>query len=392
VAYTYYEPIPIDVDDDGVDEVILQAGTLPARCISHDLATTLWASAENDLPLQPGAISTCQGAPPRLVEGSLVHPARLKITTLSGPKAGNATTQVLAGGKRFADESQALAAGATPGQLGPVSVEANLTGQGRPSAVVGSTDGWLYAVNPCSGDLDFSLNLGAPVGESIFADTDGDGLDEILVTTGDGYLNDVRHRVMNAPTFVWDIDAIHGVVDHDIDEIETTDSLAGRWSSVSSSTGYEVAVTDDAENIITNPPWKAVGAVNQTTLSGLSLADGARYSFVVRSLNSSGHSVDQVSNGVTVHFPPVLDSGLEAASDSPSDSTSTSDASDDSIGPSTSDVILSGRACTCRSTPVRSPTNPHGVVAQAGVILLAAILRRRRDVRRGAAESEKRMK
>ncbi len=47
--------------------------------------------------------------------------------------------------------------------------------------MVGSSDGWLYAIDPCQGTLTFAYNFNAPVGEPVFGDTDGDGFDEILV-------------------------------------------------------------------------------------------------------------------------------------------------------------------------------------------------------------------
>ena len=74
-----------------------------------------------------------------------------------------------------------------------MNVHQNLTGAGGPSAVVGGSDGWLYAVDPCAGTLTFTYDFGAPVGEPVFGDTDGDGLDEIVVSVADGYLYALRN-------------------------------------------------------------------------------------------------------------------------------------------------------------------------------------------------------
>src|SRR5262249_54480698 len=159
-------------------------------------------------------IANCPGGRV-LVEGSTQFPSRLKITQL-GSGAGSSTTMVLAGGAKYTNEAAAAAASARQGQLGETNVEANLTGKGAPSAVVGSTDGYLYSVNPCTSALDFALDFGAGVSEAVFGDTDGDGRDEILVSVADGYLYNVRNKSIPATDFVWDTDPAHGITDQDV--------------------------------------------------------------------------------------------------------------------------------------------------------------------------------
>ncbi|MCC6523797.1 MAG: hypothetical protein IT373_14160 [Polyangiaceae bacterium] len=358
--YGYFAPIPYDVDGDAVEEVTLQGGAQPVRTLRHDLATPVWTSDDADTPIPYGAVVECQAAAPRLVQGSHAHPARLKLTPLSGAQAGAYSTLVLAGGMRYDSETAALADGAHPAQLGRVSVEADLTGTQRPSAVVGAADGWLYAVNPCTGALDFSLYFDAAVGEPIFADTDGDGRDEILVTVADGYLYDVRNWVINAPSYVWDIDPAHGVVDHDLAEVETRDSLSGRWGSVAGATGYEVAIVNAAGDFVTSPIWQAVGKTQNTTVSGLPLVDGARYVFAVRALSPDGPSVDVASDGVVVHFPSAL----------PGDGGSAGNASG-----AAGDVLMTGRACGCRGAG--RPARPAGAAICGLALAMAFALRRR---------------
>ena len=60
--------------------------------------------------------------------------------------------------------------------------------------LVGSTDGYLYALDPCTLERIWSLNLRYPVGEAVVGDATGDGADdlgpedmedEILDATGD---------------------------------------------------------------------------------------------------------------------------------------------------------------------------------------------------------------
>jgi hypothetical protein len=183
-------PIPFDVDGDGTREVILQAADTVVRELSHDLAHQIYVSTDTQNTILYGAIAQCPGGDVRLVEGTYVtHTARLTITDFA---TASATTMILAGGKTFPDEATAQASGALLGVLTAVSVHANLSGEGHPSALMGSTDGWLYAINPCTFDLEYAVNLENAVGTVAFGDTDGDGLDEILVEVADGYLYDLK--------------------------------------------------------------------------------------------------------------------------------------------------------------------------------------------------------
>ena len=76
----------------------------------------------------------------------------------------HAVALVLAGGRVFANEADAIAAGVRLGQLTSVNVHADLTGAGHPTAVVGSSDGWLYGVDLCARTKDFAVAFPAPVG------------------------------------------------------------------------------------------------------------------------------------------------------------------------------------------------------------------------------------
>jgi hypothetical protein len=321
----YFVPIVRDLDGDGTDEVTLQGGYFPVRAFQHDL-TPLWVSTSDDKPYPLGAVVQCAGGPV-LLEGSFAFPARLSIVQLAPPASGSKTTMVLAGGRKFADEASAIAAGAYLGQLGDVTVEADLSGLGRPSALVGSGDGFLYAMNPCGGSLDWAYDLHTPVGSAVFADTDGDGKDEILVTAADGYLYGLKNKAIDTPSFVWDIDPNSGITDRDIDDVTTVDTLWGKWGAVAGATGYEVAVVRaGGGGYVTTPPWRNVGNVTEASVSGLSLADSAKYQFAVRALTVTAASPDSVSDGVTVHRIP--DGGVPEGGTDASDGGDARDGSD----------------------------------------------------------------
>lgn len=310
----YYLPQLYDTNGDGSDEVILNAGNGPVNLYSHDLQSALWTSPDQDRPYPYGAVAQCGTSPsiPMLVEGSWQNPARIKVTPLAGASLGAFKTVVLAGGALYPDEGTAKSNGAFLGQLTSANVHSNLTGKGHPSAAIGSADGWLYVFDPCAMTLDFAMNLGASVGESVFGDTNGDGVDEILVTAADGYLYDIRNEDVPAPAYVWDTDPDHGITDHDVDSVVTQDKLSAVWAPVAGATGYAVTVVTGAGKPISNPVWKEVGSVTTASLTGLALQDGGRYFFAVHALRGTQQSVDTLSNGVTVHLVAGADAGAEA--------------------------------------------------------------------------------
>ena len=310
----YFMPTLVDLDGDTLPEISLHAGQPSLRTLARDLTTVLWGGNGNDLPYPYAAAARC-GTTPVLVSTSGGHPARLDVTPQVGMDAGSRASVVLASGHVFADEATALAAGASPGQLTSVHVHENLSGLTRPTAVVGSSDGWLYGVDPCTRSLDFAVHFDAPVGASAFADTDGDGLDELIVSVADGYLYGLRHAPLPGPATVRDIDLSTGEL-VDVDEVTTRDTLSAAWDPVPGAEGYEVAIVrgDGALGFLTTPAWTPVESTSFTHV-GLNLIDGERYTVAVRARAAGGVSPDVLSDGVNVRVPPVeppTDAGTDA--------------------------------------------------------------------------------
>jgi MYXO-CTERM domain-containing protein len=250
---------------------------------------------------------------------------------------------------------------------------------------VGSSDGWLYAIDPCTASLAFTHEFTAPVGNVVFGDSDGDGHDELLVSVADGYLYALKQPPIAAPAEVIDTDPDHGIDTADVDDISTIDQLFGAWSPVPGATSYQVAVVHaDLSGFVA--PWQEVGLVTKFSATALGLTDGARYVFVVRALKNGAPSPDALSDGVTVHKTgpeagpdAAVDAGSDAEADAAPDAApdASNDAGSDAARPSSTGA-LAGGGCDCRSTP--APATPPAGPSVFGLALVAWAARRRRAV------------
>lgn len=309
----YFMPTLVDVTGDGAPEVVLHGGQQPIRVLDRTLAER-WVSPEDDRPQPYAAAAQCGGLPV-LVSTSRQNPARLKVTELAGGNAGQASIVVLAGGRVYAGEQAAIAAGERLGQLTSVHVHADLTGLGHPTAVVGSSDGWLYGIDVCMRTRDFAVPFPAPVGAVAMADTDGDLRDELIVSVADGFLYGLDHAPIGGPAQVRDVEP-GGPTTVDVDEVTTHDTLAAVWEPVAGATGYEVAVAKAEGGYVSSPPWRAVDGTS-ATVGGLALVDGERYVVAVRARTADGVSPDILSDGVRVTLVPgpPLDAGVDSSGD-----------------------------------------------------------------------------
>jgi hypothetical protein len=305
----YFLPTLVDVTGDSAPEIALHGGQQPVRVLNRDL-TERWVSPDDDRP-QPYAAAARCGDLPVLVATARQHPARMKVIELAGAQAGQASIVVLAGGKVYASEAAALAAGERLGALTSVHVHADLTGLGHPTAVVGSTDGWLYGLDVCARTKDFAVAFPAPVGAVAIADTDGDQKDELMVSVADGFLYGLANAPVAGPGQVRDVEP-GGPTTVDVDEVTTRGTLAAVWDAVPGATGYEVAVAKAEGGYVSAPAWQPAAGTS-ATIDGLALVDGQRYVVAVRALVAGGPSPDVLSDGVLVHLLPPLpvDAGVD---------------------------------------------------------------------------------
>jgi len=222
------------------------------------------------------------------------------------PMAAASRLRLLAGGRVF-DSVEALPAGLRPGRLHSVTAMADLDGAGHPAALVGSTDGYLYALDPCTLDLRWSYNFRFPVSEAVVADADGDGTDDVLVTAADGYLYALGRRSLETPGAVRDVDPEAPDTAVDLDEVETFNALAVQWDPVPGATRYQVRALTEGGSALRFPEYVEVTGTS-AVLRELPLRYRGRYRFGVLGLDTAGASVEQLTDGVTVvdRSPPTV--------------------------------------------------------------------------------------
>ncbi|MBK9072030.1 MAG: VCBS repeat-containing protein [Myxococcales bacterium] len=330
----YFMPMWTTLGGGSTPSVVLQGGLHPLRTLDETLATR-WTSSEDDLPFPYAAVAQCPGVDGLsgsggagaidsvIVAGSVRDGGKLALYRDDGAGSGGASrapqVQWLAEGQVFSSAQAMTDAGVRAGQLTSAHVHKDLTGTGVPSAVLGSSDGWLYAVNPCNGALQFAYEFDTAVGALAFGDTDGDGLDEIVVSVADGYLYGLKHAPIGSPALVEDLAPQLAPFGVDVDYLETAGDLAASWSAVPGAIRYQVALADHNGEFISAPAgspapnvdgWLNVAGTN-VTLTDLPLQNGGNYRFAVRAIAADGRaSPDAVSDGVTINtdvdVPPPI--------------------------------------------------------------------------------------
>lgn len=258
---------------------------------------------------------------------------------------------LLSRGQRFDDEGALADAGVMAGSLGNATALRELW-PGQSAMLVGSTDGYLYAVDVCApgAPLLWTMNLRSPVGEVVTGDLDGDGQQDLVVTAADGFLYGIGPERFPAPKQVMEIDP--AVPDAgDIDESMTPGALVASWDPVPNATGYEYALLTAGGTALTRHPtvpgnpFVPVGPDVTTVTYSSMLRAGARYLFAVRALGPSGASTETLSDGVTYQPREPVDAGVQVMTDAGA----SNDAGLADAGVSMS-KIKGGAGCGCEVT------------------------------------------
>jgi outer membrane protein assembly factor BamB len=265
-----------------------------------------------------GALVRCGDAnaiavtPNSSAEVVVVRPQALPVAGAPGPAV--LARAALAGGSRFADEAS-VTPGARKGTFGSLTAVVDLDGRGTQALLVGSTDGWLYALDACTLALLWSMDFYEPVGEAVVADTDGDGADDVMVTVGDGYLYGLGPRTLPATDAVRDLDASG---EDDVDEVEAFDTLRASWSAVPGAEAYLVRALSYGGSALRFPESVQVTGT-RVEVRELPLLFGGRYRVGVTALRGDGSGVEVLSDGVTVvdRSPPTIELRLSRPSFAP---------------------------------------------------------------------------
>lgn len=335
------------------------------------------------------AAAVLQCTPTRLVTAVAEYsfPDLLVADVATGRHPANpavpAAQLYLAGGRAFDDVPALVASGANGGLLGNVVATPTLYA-GHPALLVPSTDGYLYAVDPCGASprVLWALNFRAPVGEPIFADTDGDGFDELVLESADGFLYGLDTAHLPVSEWVHDVDP-GSASTSDVNDTFGT-AIEAAWAPVAGATAYEWAVFtyDDVPVYpVLGDGGTSTSAYTQSPASAgtratfSSVQNGHWYYFSVRAIGPDGASGEVQSDGTIFHSRAnVLDGGVGdggALDGGPSrDVVSAADA-----GPSTPG------GCACRSasrSASRRCSSEAGVLALLSSIALVERRRRRR--------------
>ncbi len=284
-------PVVVDIELDGSPEV-LETGYQTMSAVDASF-TELWRIPGETQLRNYGALARCPGA--TWLTGLTVGPTLRAYDLEDGSLLREV---VLAGGDVFDDLGGAVAAGRVPGFVRAVTVAPSALDPDDEIVLVGSSDGHLYALGACELDLRWSVAMGGGVNTAVPADTDGDGEPEIIVAVADGYVHALGIPRVDPPGLVLDTDPPSGIVDQDVDEIETFDTLYAVWDGTEG-TVFEVSVVTSDLAPVTDG-FVPVGASTDATLGRLDLRVGVRYIVAVRARDGDEVSPESVSDGVVV--------------------------------------------------------------------------------------------
>ena len=173
----------------------------------------------------------------------------------------------------------------------------DVDGDGVDEFVIGGKDGFLYVINSEDGTLLWSYEFGYIIGAPRLADVNynpdaPDGVFEILVSVGDGYVYAIGQARLDTPTGLREVamNRAGELVEPatDIDESEFRHQLGLAWDAVDGADGYRYAVYSEHGTLIV--PFENAGSATSAVVSGLHLVLGETYSFQVQAYDASGSS------------------------------------------------------------------------------------------------------
>jgi hypothetical protein len=190
----------------------------------------------------------------------------------------------------------------------------DIDGSGRSAFIVGSKDGYLYAIDAETASLIWSMNFRYPISNIIAGDLDGDGRVEILISSQDGYIYAIDRAELSPTDFVYENDGTFIATfndrpdkcpsdpEEDIDCQEFTNTLGANWGAVKDANGYEYAIISQNGTYITY--WTDNGNKTSVITKDLRLVFDFMYYFLVRPYKiEKGNKItgpESISDGVKI--------------------------------------------------------------------------------------------
>lgn len=299
--------VSLDIDGNDVHEVFDNAGGAARSMIDPATNTVLWSVSNGDsddhsyfgiIPNYPGIADADADD-----HYDVAIPGRFGDLTVHKGDTGEILWRVCLSGGNVT----AVASDVAPtrdlcdgGLLTDVS-SGNMSGdeEGGEQFIVGSDDGWLYAVNVRDGSPMWSMPFYAPVGSAMLVSTDDFADAELMVNVANGSSFGFRDGL--PPTAPRDVEVSGNELtdpETDIDEAFGLTALGVAWDPVEGAEGYEVALIGDDGLLRT---FEDVGEATEVLVDELVLHPGHTYRGAVRAYSQDrglGHVA--WTDGVTI--------------------------------------------------------------------------------------------
>lgn len=188
----------------------------------------------------------------------------------------------------------------------------DIDGDGALELVVGSSDGFLYALDAHTGALEWAFQLYYEVGRPVIACVDDDDSLDVAVPVGDGHLYVFNQATLPTPDNVRDVavqdDLTLGPLDEDVDDTEVAERLGAAWDSVPGAAGYLVAVVSEHGSYVVD--WQDVGDQTSVLITESRLLLGQQYHVLVQAYDQARDGSPWAqSDGVQIQdvSPPRLE-------------------------------------------------------------------------------------
>jgi MYXO-CTERM domain-containing protein len=286
----YSIPMVADFTGSQAPDLLLQSGVTAPKLVTNALVQAWEGPLPEQMNVMAGTRVACAPGP-RFVTPAVQSPFLRAFDGATGALVGE---RVLAGGMAFNSVAAAVAAGARVGTLSNASSVAD-AGQAGPAVLVGSSDGFLYALHGCSLNILWAKDLGAPVAEPAIGNVDADGGVEIVVGAADGYIYGLDWPLLIPPGQM----LLGGAGPDGSVAVAVGEDVFLEWEAVPGASEYEVALVDPDGRAVRSPAYQSVkGESAKISLEG-ALA-GRPYRIAVRGRDGEVAGADAFSGNVIV--------------------------------------------------------------------------------------------